>query len=115
MHPPPRLFTLPPARILAMLVRISSARSLACVLALLPAMLGCGGAFSTPEACFQSIQRAGSNKDVAGMMRCLTDESQAVLSGGLVMMGSAMKMMGGFASLGGQQAAPQAADLKQLA
>jgi hypothetical protein len=98
-----------------MLVRSPSAGFLACVLALLPAVLGCGGAFSTPEACFQSMQRAGHNKDVAGMMQCLTDESQGILSGGLVLMGSAMKMASGFAALGGEQAAGQAADMEQLA
>ena len=98
-----------------MLVRSQSAGILACLFALLPAVLGCGGAFSTPEACFHSMQRAGQNKDIAGMMQCLTDESQAVLSGGLVMMGSAMKMMSGFAGLGGDQAGGQAAEMKQLA
>lgn len=99
-----------------MLVRSPSTGYLACLLALLPAVVGCGGsAFSTPEACFQSMQRAGHNKDVAGMMQCVTDESQAILSGGLVMMGSAMKMMGGFAAMGGEQAEGQAAELKKLA
>jgi hypothetical protein len=84
--------------------------------ALLPTTLGCGGSasggdFSTPEACFASMQTAGKNKNIAGMINCLTVESQEVLCGGMVLMGNMMKMFGGMAATGGDQGA----EMKQQA
>ena len=84
-----------------------SARLIAASLALATSLLaGCGGGkFSSPEACFQAIQSAAQRKDIPAMMECLTDESQSVIAGGMVMMGSMMKMMGGMAGMGGEGAA----------
>jgi hypothetical protein len=62
---------------------------------------GCGGAYSTPEACFNSLRAAAQKKDVPAMMDCITEESQSVLAGGLVMMGAAVKFLGGMVTFGG--------------
>jgi hypothetical protein len=64
---------------------------------------GCGGAFSSPEACFNTLRAAAQNNDVPAMMACVTDESQSVLAGGLVMMGSMMKLFGVMAPQGGNE------------
>jgi hypothetical protein len=82
-----------------------------CLLAL-TASMGCSGSgggssFDTPEACFQSIRQAALNKDIPGLCKCLTVESQNVLAGGMVMMTGMLKMMGGMAAMGGPEAAAQ--------
>jgi hypothetical protein len=83
-----------------------------CLLSITAVSIGCngsagGGNFDTPEACFQSIRQAALNKDIPGLCRCLTVESQNVLAGGMVMMTGMLKMMGGMAAMGGPEAAAQ--------
>jgi hypothetical protein len=94
-----------------MLPRVRRVVALVAVLSLVPTIVGCGGSFSSPEACFQTMQLAGRDKDIVGMMKCLTEESQEILTGGLVMMGSMMKMMGAMPAMDGAQGA----DMKKQA
>ena len=73
--------------------------------------LGCGGSgqgFATPEACYQAVKKAVEAKDWGGFYDCLTPESQEIVAGSMVLMGSMMKMMSGMAALGGPEAAAKA-------
>lgn len=79
-------------------------------LALLSASVGCsGGSFESPEACFQSIRVAAHNKDMQGIVNCLTDESQEALAGMLVMAGGMVsRMPSGMAPLAGAAGSDEA-------
>jgi hypothetical protein len=81
------------------------------LVALAPTIAGCGGGsngFATPEACFAAMQTAAKNKDIPALCDCITEESQSALAGGLVMMGSMLKMMSGMAAMGGPEAKAEA-------
>jgi hypothetical protein len=49
------------------------------------ALVGCGGAYDTPEATFQTIRVAANNKDMRGLFGGLTEESLDTLAGSLVL------------------------------
>lgn len=82
-----------------------------CLLAITTSITGCGGSGSaghaTPEACFAAMQIAAKNQDMAGICDCLTEESQAAMSGMLVMMGGMVKFMAEAAAPGNPEAAAE--------
>lgn len=83
-----------------------------CLLSLTTGMLGCSGgagpAYESPQAVFSAAKTAVVNKDPLTFCHCITEESQQVVAGAMVMMGGMMKMMSGMASLGGPEAVAQA-------
>lgn len=78
---------------------------------LLPTCLsGCGSAqgFDSPEECCLEIKTSIEKKDMGGFYDCLTEESQDVVAGSMVM----MKMMSGMAAaMGGPEAAKDFAEI----
>jgi hypothetical protein len=74
------------------------------------APIGCSGGagYETPEASFAAMKEAAKKKDFAAIYDCLSAETQDMMAGGLVMMGSMMKMMSGMAAMGGPEAAAEA-------
>jgi hypothetical protein len=86
-----------------------------CLLSLSPACLtGCGGpaqGSESPEACCLKIKKSIENKDMGGFYDCLTDESQDVLVGSMIMMKSMMAMA---SAMGGPEAAQKFAPIDDV-
>jgi hypothetical protein len=63
----------------------SRLRAVVLSLAAIVALVGCGGAYDTPEATFQTIRVAANNKDMRGLFGGLTEESLNAMVGTLVL------------------------------
>lgn len=79
------------------------------VVALTAQLAGCGaagggGGHASPEAVAAAAKSAIDKKDMGAFYDCLTVESQNVLAGTAVMVGSMMKLMAGMGALGGPEA-----------
>lgn len=82
-----------------------------CLFSLSPLVMGCGGSgggHASPEAVAAAAKSAIDKKDMGAFYDCLTEESQNVLAGTAVMVGSMMKMMTGMAAMGGAEAKAEA-------
>ena len=75
------------------------------MLAVSVSLSGCGSKkHKSPEAVFEAAKSAMADEDMEGFMNCLTPESQDLLAGAMVMLGTMMK---GLAALGGEDADAQ--------
>ena len=75
------------------------------MLAVSVSLSGCGSKkHKSPEAVFEAAKSAMADEDMEGFMNCLTPESQDLLAGSMVMLGTMMK---GLAALGGEDADAQ--------
>ena len=75
------------------------------MLAISVSLSGCGSKKNkSPEAVFEAAKSAMADEDMEGFMNCLTPESQDLLAGAMVMLGTMMK---GLAALGGEDADAQ--------
>ena len=91
--------------------RSTSAGAWLCFVSLLPLLAGCGaasGGHASPEAVAAAAKAAIDKKDMGAFYDCLTEESQNVLAGTAVMVGSMMKVMSGMAAMGGPEAKAEA-------
>jgi hypothetical protein len=82
-----------------------------CLVSLTPLLAGCGasgGGYASPEAVAGAAKAAIDKKDFGAFYDCLTEESQDMLAGSAVMVGSMMKMMSGMAAMGGPEAQAEA-------
>jgi hypothetical protein len=93
-----------PSRPLAVALCLLSTVAFGCS----PSGFGSPQNYDTPEACFAGAKEAVANRDPLAFCDCLTDESQQMVAGAMVVMGGMMKKMGGVALLGGRQAAEEA-------
>ena len=77
---------------------------------------GCGGGgYDSPQAAFDAMKAAGEKKDWKGFCECMTPDSQDAMAGGMVVAGTMMKAMGGFAMMGrGEQAEKTKAALEKI-
>jgi hypothetical protein len=91
--------------------RTKSAGAWLCLLSLSPLLAGCGasgGGYSSPEAVAVAAKAAIDKKDMGAFYDCLTEESQQVMVGAMVMAGSMMQMMSAMAAIGGPEAMAEA-------
>jgi len=76
--------------------------------ALMIAHVGCGGGgparHESPQASFDAAKAALKAKDYEGFCNCLTPESHDMMAGGMIVMATMMKALGGLAALGGEEA-----------
>ena len=78
------------------------------MLAVSVSLSGCGSKKNkSPEAVFEAAKSAMADEDMEGFMNCLTPESQDLLAGAMVMLGTMMKGLAGLAELGGEDADAQ--------
>lgn len=91
----------------------TTARAWICLVGLAPQLLGCGGSgggggHASPESVAAAAKKAIDEKDMGAFYDCLTVESQNVLAGTAVMVGSMMKLMAGMGALGGPEVQAEA-------